>query len=70
MNAKSIADFDAELKQVFGAGTYTAPLVNDSRMGRRIFGVDLTQPLQPEHSRLMVDLLDCFSVISSPKQDQ
>ena len=70
MNAKSIADFDAELKQVFGAGTYTAPLVDDSRMGRRIFGVDLTQPLQPEQSRLMVDLLDRFSVISFPNQDQ
>jgi alpha-ketoglutarate-dependent taurine dioxygenase len=70
MNVKSIAEFDAELKRVFGSNTSTAPLVDDTRMGRRIFAVDLTQPLNPEQSRLMVDLLDRFSVISFPGQDQ
>ena len=70
MNVKSIAEFDTELKQVFGSNTSTAPLVDDTRMGRRIFAVDLTQPLNPEQSRLMVDLLDRFSVISFPGQDQ
>ena len=42
MNVKSIAEFDTELKQVFGSNTSTAPLVDDTRMGRRIYGVDLT----------------------------
>jgi len=70
MSAKSIAEFDAELKQVFGTNTSTAPLVDDTRMGRRIYGVDLTQSLNPEQSRLVVDLLDRFSVISFPDQDQ
>ena len=70
MSAKSIAEFGAELKQVFGTNTSTAPLVDDTRMGRRIYGVDLTQSLNPEQSRLVVDLLDRFSVISFPDQDQ
>jgi len=37
-------------------------------MGRRIHGVDLTQPLTPEQARLLVDLLDQYQVVSFPDQ--
>jgi alpha-ketoglutarate-dependent taurine dioxygenase len=58
---------EAALGQHFG-DAYTTALSSDQPMGRRIHGVDLTQPLSTEQARLLVSLLDHYSVISFPNQ--
>lgn len=65
---RSIRDFDHELARLFGPAVASTPLSTDDRMGRRIHGVDLTEPLSQDQARLLVALLDRFSVISFPNQ--
>jgi len=68
MNLESIADIDLNLKRLFGEAASTAPLGSNERMGRRIFGVDLTSLLTEEQAQLIISLLDRFKVISFPDQ--
>ena len=70
MTTEAIAKFDQQLQNLFGPQTKTEPLIDDHHMGRRIYGVDLTQPLSGEQAKLMVDLLDHFNVVCFPGQDQ
>lgn len=70
MSTDSIANFDRELHRHFGEQTSSTPLSTDERMGRRIHGVDLTQPLTPDQARLLVDLLDQYNVVCFADQDQ
>ena len=59
---------DEALKEQFGTGVSCEPLFTPDRMGRRISGADLTQPLTPDQAKLLVALLDEFSIISFPNQ--
>ena len=68
MNLESIADVELNLKRLFGEAASTAPLGSNERMGRRIFGVDLTSLLTEEQAQLIISLLDRFKVISFPDQ--
>jgi len=70
MTPEAIANSDRELQRLFGASASSAPLVTDDKMGRRIRGVDLTQPLTRDQARLMVDLLDQYQVVSFPDQNR
>ena len=66
MTTESIADFDRQLRQVFGVDISTSPLSTDERMGRRVHGVDLTQSLTPAQAKLIVGLLDHYTLCLSP----
>jgi alpha-ketoglutarate-dependent taurine dioxygenase len=57
---------DAELTNLFGPNVHSTPLDATLRMGRRIHGVDLTQPLSAEQAALLVTLLDWYSIITFP----
>ena len=70
MSTQSNTDFELELRQVFGAQTSIDSLSTHERMGRRIQGVDLTQPLTAAQAQMMVALLDQFNVVSFANQDQ
>ena len=59
---------EARLKELFDEKAYSTALDKDQRMGRRIHGVDLKKPLNPEQAILMIDLLDHYSIISFPEQ--
>ena len=50
MNLETTADIELNLKRLFGEAASTAPLGSNERMGRRIFGVDLTRPLTEEQA--------------------
>ena len=54
--------------RLFGSGVSISPLATDDRMGRRIRGVDLSRPLSPAQSDLLIALLDRFSIITFPEQ--
>ena len=59
---------EQELKQAFGESASCIPLSREDAMGRRIKGVDLTAPLSEAQARVLVSLLDEFSIISFPDQ--
>lgn len=63
-------EFEGALRRLFGDGVSITPLSSEDRMGRRIHGVDLTQPLSEAQARLLIDLLDRFNIITFPGQDQ
>ena len=58
---------EARLTEQF-SDAYSTALSPAQPMGRRIHGVDLTQPLSTDQAKLLVDLLDHYSVISFPEQ--
>ena len=60
---------EARLKELFDEKAHSTELDKSQRMGRRIHGVDLKNPLNPEQAILMIDLLDHYSIISFPEQD-
>ena len=62
--------FELQLSNAFGSQTSMTPLLTADRMGRRIHGVDLSQPLSPEQAAFLIDLFDEYQVISFPAQDQ
>lgn len=59
-----------QLKVLFGEQAYITPFVTAERMGRRVHGVDLQQPLNPEQAAFVVALLDDFNIVSFPDQRQ
>ena len=58
------------LQRHFGPDASIAPLSSPDRMGRRIHGVDLADPLTPGQAELLVSLLDEHRIISFPDQDR
>ncbi|MGB1342017.1 MAG: TauD/TfdA dioxygenase family protein [Pseudomonadales bacterium] len=64
------AEIEESLRRLFGESASTVALSSNDRLGRRIFGVDLTQPLTPEQAELMVSLLDRYKLISFPNQGE
>jgi len=65
-----ITNSDRELRRLFGATTSSTPLATEERMGRRIHGVDLTQPLSSDQAKLIVSLLDQYHVVTFAAQEQ
>lgn len=63
-------DAAAALREAFGAAVDVEPLVDASRMGRRIHGVDLTLPLTAAQAEALVAALDEGQIISFPGQDR
>ena len=57
-----------KLQDVFGSQATLVPLSHSGRMGRRVLGVDITQPLTAPQAQLVVELLDRYSIISFPNQ--
>ncbi len=70
MSKQPVVDFAAELSHYFGTQTSITPLISEDRMGRRIHGIDLQQPLSPAQAELVISLLDHYHVISFPGQNQ
>jgi len=70
MNTESIAMLDRELQRLFGEHTTSTPLSTEQQMGRRVHGVDLTQPLTPEQAKLAVSLLDHYNLVCFANQPQ
>ena len=70
MPPKSIASTDSELRTLFGEATSTSALSTDERMGRRIHGIDLTEPLSIDQAQMMIALLDQYHVVTFAEQDQ
>jgi len=64
------SELDAKLDHLFGGDTSTAPLSSNTAFGRRIHGVDLTQPLAAEQARLVVGFLDHYKIISFAQPTQ
>ncbi|MEK9748908.1 MAG: TauD/TfdA family dioxygenase [Pseudomonadales bacterium] len=60
----------SQCAELFGPHVAISPLSSIDRMGRRITGIDLTQPLSAPQARLLIALLDAFNIISFPRQDQ
>ena len=60
----------ALLQDAFGTHVGTEPLADPSRMGRRIHGLDLTQPCTPTQARALIAALDTWQIISFPGQDR
>jgi len=60
----------SQCAELFGPHVVISPLSSIDRMGRRITGIDLTQPLSAPQARLLIALLDAFNIISFPRQDQ
>lgn len=70
MNAQitTTTELDDGLLQLFGSAAHVTRLAPNQRMGARIHGVDLTQPLSVAQAELLVRLLDHYSIISFPDQ--
>jgi alpha-ketoglutarate-dependent taurine dioxygenase len=66
----STLDLADACERLFGPGVSITPLTSDERMGRRIHGVDLTEPLSEEQAGLLVALLDRFNIVTFPDQDR
>jgi alpha-ketoglutarate-dependent taurine dioxygenase len=62
--------FQQKLLSTFGSHSSMTPVLSADRMGRRIRGVDLSQPLSREQATLLIALFDEYQVISFPGQDQ
>ena len=60
MNAQitTTPELDDGLLQFFGSAAHVTRLAPNQRMGARIHGVDLTQPLSAAQAELLVRLLD------------
>lgn len=70
MSLEATTAAEAKLKRFFGNQVSVSCLMDEASMGRRISGVDLTQNLSVEQAALMVELLDTFSVLTFPDQNQ
>ena len=64
------SELDANLGRLFGGNTSTTPLSANAGFGRRIHGVDLTQPLSAEQAKLIVGFLDHYKIISFARLEQ
>ena len=58
----------ARLRAAFSDAVEAQPLVDPDRMGRRLRGIDLTEPLDSEQARAVIGALDDWQVISLPDQ--
>ena len=70
MKNTSDKSFEQKLLNVFGSQASMTPVLSADRMGRRIRGVDLGQPLSREQATVLLALFDEYQVISFPAQDQ
>ena len=61
---------DDTLRAEFGDDVEVEPVAGSSSMGRRIHGVDLTQPLTPAQAGALVAALDEWQIVSFPGQDR
>jgi alpha-ketoglutarate-dependent taurine dioxygenase len=58
-----------ELRAAFGASVTVEPVVDTSRMGRRIRGIDLTQALTANQAAALIAALDEWQIVSIPDQN-
>ena len=56
------------LREAFAPSVDAVPLAGADRMGRRITGVDLSQPLSPSQAEALIGALDDWQVICLPGQ--
>lgn len=70
MTIDNSSSAESALRSLFGGHVDISCLVDEQKMGRRISGVDLTQPLKKEQAQLLVELLDAFSILSFSCQNQ
>lgn len=61
--------FQSALEKEFGDNVCMSPLAASDRMGRRVHGIDLSQPLTPSQAELVAALLDRFNVVTFPQPD-
>lgn len=61
--------FDSDLMRVFGSNATIAPLTSTERLGRRVAGIDLTEPLTPARAAVLVALADWHRIVSLPTRD-
>ena len=57
------------LRAVFGPSLEIASLVDDTKMGRRLHGIDLSRSLEPDQAAALIAALDEWQIISMPGQD-
>ena len=68
MHESTATQTPALLRAAFGEHVQIESLSGDDRMGRRIHGVDLSQPLHPEQAVAVIAALDTWQVVSFPDQ--
>lgn len=59
----------AMLGELFGSQASLEPLTSSDRMGRRVRGLNLAEPLSEGQAELVVGLVDRYSIVSFPDQD-
>lgn len=58
-----------QLREAFGSAVEVEPLVNETKMGRRVLGVDLSGPLDVDQAAAMIAAVDAWQVVCFPGQD-
>ena len=70
MSGAVLGEIESDLSRCFGVDAAITSLSTPERMGCRVDGVDLSGPLSPAQSRLLVALLDRYQVVCFPGQDR
>ena len=68
-DVSQLPPLENDLKRVFGSNATIAPLTSTERLGRRVAGIDLTEPLTPSQAALLVALVDWHRIVLFPTQD-
>lgn len=61
-------DAATALREAFGSEVRVEPLVDPARMGRRIHGLNLSQPLTSAQANALISALDEWQIVSFPGQ--
>ncbi len=69
MSTTTLREVESDLLRHFGEEAAIAPLSTPDRMGRRLDGVDLSDPLSPAQAELLISLLDRYQIICVRGQD-
>lgn len=60
----------ALIQSAFGPQVEVHPVVDETRMGRRITGIDLRRPLTAEQADALIAALDAWQIVSLPGQHE
>lgn len=63
-------DVESELEREFGGEASISPLSTPDGIGRRLDGIDLSQPLSPAGARMLIALLDRHQIVCFSGQDR
>ena len=60
----------AGLRNAFGHSVEAVPVVDHAKMGRRVHGIDLAEPLTTQQARALIAALDEWQIVSLPGQHE